>query len=158
VKGTVTVIVIGGDERRKRSEAAVSDGNQARLERHRYRAGMRRGSRSRRRRRLLIAVAVLIEPLAMKLRGYPLGGKLIVRCRRGHLFTTIWIPGASLKAIRLGWWRAQYCPVGRHWAIVVPVRESELTEDEKRLARDSHDVQPPRTCRRSAAQEEGRLR
>ena len=104
---------------------------------------MRRGSRSRRRRRLLIAAAFLIEPLAMKLRGYPLGGKLIVRCRRGHLFTTIWVPGASLKAIRLGWWRVQYCPVGRHWSIVVPARESELTDDEKRLARDRHDVRLP---------------
>jgi hypothetical protein len=103
---------------------------------------MKRRSRSRRR-RLLIAVALLIEPLAMKLRGYPLGGKLIVRCRRGHLFTTIWIPGASLKAVRLGWWRLQYCPVGRHWSIVVPVRESELTDDEKRLARDEQDVRLP---------------
>jgi hypothetical protein len=103
---------------------------------------MKRRSRSRRR-RLLIAVALLIEPLAMKLRGYPLGGKLIVRCRRRHLFTTIWIPGASLKAVRLGWWRLQYCPVGRHWSIVVPVRESELTDDEKRLARDEQDVRLP---------------
>jgi hypothetical protein len=103
---------------------------------------MKRRGRSRRRRRLL-AAALLIEPLAMKLRGYPLGGKLIVRCRRGHLFTTIWIPGASLKAIRLGRWRVQYCPVGRDWSIVVPVRESELTDDEKRLARDRHDVRLP---------------
>jgi hypothetical protein len=53
---------------------------------------MKRSGRSRRRRSLLTAVALLIEPLAMKLRGYPLGGQLIVRCRRGHLFTTIWIP------------------------------------------------------------------
>jgi len=104
---------------------------------------MKRRSPSRRRRLLLFAVALLLEPLAMKLRGYPLGGRLIVRCRRGHLFTTIWIPGASLKAIRLGWLRVQYCPVGRHWSIVVPVRESELTEDEKRLARGHDDVRLP---------------
>jgi hypothetical protein len=26
-----------------------------------------------------------------------------VRCRRGHLFTAIWIPGISFKAVRLGW-------------------------------------------------------
>ncbi len=104
---------------------------------------MKRRSPSRRRRRLLLAVALLLEPLAMKLRGYPLGGRLIVRCRRGHLFTTIWIPGASLKAIRLGWLRVQYCPVGRHWSIVVPVRESELTDDETRLARSHHDVRLP---------------
>ena len=91
----------------------------------------------------MIAVAFLIEPLLMKLHGYPLGGRLIVRCRRGHLFTTIWIPGVSFKAIRLGWMRAQYCPVGRHWSVVVPVRESELTDDEKRSARDVHDARLP---------------
>ena len=79
----------------------------------------------------------------MKLRGYPLGGKLIVRCRRGHLFTTIWIPGASLKAIRLLWARVQYCPVGRHWSVVVPVRESELGEDEKAVARGREDIPLP---------------
>ena len=102
---------------------------------------MKRGGRTRR--RLLIAVGLLLEPVAMKLRGYPLGGRLIVRCRHGHLFTTIWIPGASLKAIRLLWWRVQYCPVGRHWSIVVPVRDAELTDDEKRSARTRHDVPIP---------------
>jgi len=29
----------------------------------------------------------------MWLRGYPIGGRLVVRCRQGHLFTTLWIPG-----------------------------------------------------------------
>jgi len=41
-----------------------------------------------------------------------------VRCSAGHLFTTIWIPGGSLKAVRLGNRRFQRCPVGRHWASV----------------------------------------
>ena len=41
-----------------------------------------------------------------------------VRCSAGHLFTTIWVPLASVKAVRLGWKRYQYCPVGRHWAMV----------------------------------------
>jgi hypothetical protein len=41
-----------------------------------------------------------------------------VRCSAGHLFTTIWVPLGSLKAVRLGWKRYQYCPVGRHWAMV----------------------------------------
>jgi hypothetical protein len=44
-----------------------------------------------------------------------------VRCSAGHLFTTIWVPMASLKAVRLGWKRYQYCPVGRHWATVFPL-------------------------------------
>jgi hypothetical protein len=44
------------------------------------------------------------------------------------LFTTIWVPGASFKSIRLGWMRVQYCPVGRHWSFVVPVRTEDLTE------------------------------
>jgi hypothetical protein len=35
-----------------------------------------------------------------------------VRCSAGHRFTAIWVPLASLKAVRLGWKRYQYCPVG----------------------------------------------
>ncbi len=46
----------------------------------------------------------------------------------GHLFTTLWIPGVKLKAIDLGAARVQHCPVGNHWSLVVPVRESDLTE------------------------------
>ncbi len=37
-----------------------------------------------------------------QLQGYRFGRDVIVRCRDGHLFMTTWIPGASLKAIRLG--------------------------------------------------------
>lgn len=73
-------------------------------------------------------------------RGYPIGGRLIVRCRSGHLFTTLWIPGVSLKALRLGWLRFQRCPVGHHWSLITPVREAELTDAEKRAARARRDV------------------
>jgi hypothetical protein len=95
-----------------------------------------------RRRRLLLA-SILVEPLLMKLRGYPIGGNLIVRCRQGHLFTTIWVPGVSFKAVRLGWLRIQRCPVARHWSIVVPVRDAELTTRERLLARRRHDIRLP---------------
>jgi hypothetical protein len=98
---------------------------------------------SRRRRFLIVAAAVLVEPVAMKLRGYRVGGNLVVRCREGHLFTTIWIPGVSLKSLRFGWWRFQRCPVGHHWSIVTPVKEFELTEDEKRTASEHKDVRLP---------------
>ena len=30
---------------------------------------------------------------------------VVVRCSQGHLFTTIWIAGASLKSVRLGFKR-----------------------------------------------------
>jgi hypothetical protein len=88
----------------------------------------------RRRRRLILLAAILLEPIAMWLRGYPIGGKLVVRCRQGHLFRTLWIPGVSVKALRLGWWRIQRCPVGGHWSIVTPVKESELSRREQRMA------------------------
>ena len=105
---------------------------------------MRTRSQERRRRLWLLGIAsVVAEPVAMKLRGYPIGGKLIVRCRKGHLFTTFWIPGVSFKAVRLGWWRYQRCPVGRHWSLITPVRESELTEDERQEARSRSDVPLP---------------
>jgi hypothetical protein len=78
-----------------------------------------------------------------RLLGYKIGFNVVVRCRRGHLFSTIWIPGAKLKALDLGIARVQYCPVGRHWTLVTPVRESTLSEEELRSARDRHDIWLP---------------
>jgi hypothetical protein len=102
----------------------------------------RRTSR-RRRRKLLFVAGLLVEPIAMKLRGYPIGGNLVVRCRRGHLFTTIWVPSVSLKAIRLGWWRLQRCPVGNHWSIVTPVKTDELSDRELQTASKRKDIRVP---------------
>src|ERR1700747_659600 len=105
---------------------------------------VRRRSRSRLRRSFKIAVAaVFVETILMRLRGYRVGGNVIVRCRDGHLFTTIWIPAASLKALRLGWWRVQYCPVGHHWTVVTPVREADLSDEDRRAASEQHDIRIP---------------
>ena len=79
----------------------------------------------------------------MKLRGYRIGGNLIVRCHQGHLFTTLWIPGVSVKSLRFLWWRVQRCPVGNHWSLVTPVHEAELDDDERTRARERHDVWLP---------------
>jgi hypothetical protein len=104
----------------------------------------RRWSRVRRRRPLLLhAVFSVVELLTLRQRSGKIGGNVVVRCREGHLFTTIWIPGMSLKAARLGWWRFQRCPVGHHWSLVTPVRESELTEDERRIAHEHRDTRLP---------------
>lgn len=67
----------------------------------------------------------------------------MVRCRQGHLFTTIWIPGASLKSIRLGWARLQHCPVGKHWTLVTPVKDATLTDEERQIAGQYRDVRIP---------------
>ncbi|MGD1051853.1 MAG: hypothetical protein ABR947_12370 [Solirubrobacteraceae bacterium] len=94
----------------------------------------------------MLAAAVAINTLGVivaRRRGYRIGARTIVRCRQGHLFTTIWFPGASLKALRLGWWRFQRCPVGRHWTLVRPVRESQLSESELRAARETRDIRIP---------------
>jgi hypothetical protein len=72
-----------------------------------------------------------------------MGGNVVVRCRRGHLFTTIWVPGVSLKSVRLGWWRLQWCPVGKHWSLVAPVKESTLSEEDNRTAHEHVDVRVP---------------
>lgn len=95
------------------------------------------------RRRRLLLLAALAEPLALRLRGYPIGGRVVVRCRQGHVFTTLWIPGVSFKALRFLWWRAQRCPVGRHWTIVTPVRASELSARERRAASRRRDLPVP---------------
>lgn len=74
-----------------------------------------------------------------RLLGYRLGTHTIVRCRAGHLFTTVWIPGMKVKALDLGIARIQRCPVGRHWSVVVPVRPATLSDHERAAAaqRDS---------------------
>jgi hypothetical protein len=98
----------------------------------------------RRRPALIIAVpAIVVSAVIMRLRGYPMGGDVVVRCRRGHLFTTIWVPFASVKAIKLGWWRLQRCPVGNHWSLVNPVKESDLTEEERAEAQAHRDIRLP---------------
>jgi hypothetical protein len=106
------------------------------------------GRRARRRRRrapaLAIAVAATgVEWLALRRRGYRSVRNVIVRCRAGHLFTTIWIPGASVKSLRLGLWRLQRCPVGVHWSIVTPVDEASLSDEQRSAALEHHDVRLP---------------
>ena len=61
-------------------------------------------------------------------------GRVVVRCRDGHVFTTIWVPFMSIKAIRLGLVRFQWCQVGRHRAFVTPVPPGQLTDLERRQA------------------------
>ncbi len=68
-----------------------------------------------------------------------------VRCAAGHLFTTIWVPGGSVKAVRLGWTRWQYCPAGHHWATVsrLDTADRPPTADELAQAALVHDVRVP---------------
>jgi hypothetical protein len=80
---------------------------------------------------------------AARKRGYKLGPNTVVRCRKGHLFTTIWIPGASFKSVRLGTSRFQHCPVGKHWTLVKPVKEAELTDEDRAIAAQTRDVRVP---------------
>jgi hypothetical protein len=101
----------------------------------------------RRGRRRALAVAgslVAVEAgLVWSRRGFLFGAETTVRCRAGHLFTTTWIPGISLKALRLGWWRLQRCPVGQHWTVVTPVRAEELTPEERQQAASHRDLRLP---------------
>lgn len=92
---------------------------------------------------LLVVALLVVGTLVARRRGYPIGGHVVVRCNQGHLFTTIWVPGASFKAIRLGWVRLQRCPVGGHWAVVVPVRDADLTEAQRQQAAREHDLPIP---------------
>jgi hypothetical protein len=103
-----------------------------------------RDRRHHRRFGLLVAIATTAaEAIALRRFGYGFAGDVVVRCRRGHVFTTIWVPGVSFKALRLGWWRVQRCPTGRHWTLVTPVRRADLTPDELRAAGETRDVRIP---------------
>jgi hypothetical protein len=91
---------------------------------------------------LTIAAIATFTLVARRL-GYDLGGNVPVRCRRGHLFTTLWIPGVNFKAVDLGPARIQWCPVGRHWSLVTPVRKADLTADQRRSAAAHRDLRIP---------------
>jgi len=93
---------------------------------------------------LIAGILVGAETFAVaRRRGSLLAVDTVVRCRSGHLFTTWWIPGVSIKAIRLGWWRFQRCPVGPHWSLVTPVWAPDLTGAERESAALHHDAHIP---------------
>jgi hypothetical protein len=61
-------------------------------------------------------------------------GVVIVRCSRGGLFEELWIPLASFKAIRLGPFRIERCPVHDRVEIVQQVDPSTLSDAERAQA------------------------
>jgi hypothetical protein len=98
----------------------------------------------RRKRLVLFLVGFyVLATVVARWRGYRIGANTVVRCRQGHLFTTVWIPGVSVKSIRLGWWRVQRCPVGNHWSIVSPVKLADLSENERLVAAEHRDTRLP---------------
>ena len=96
-----------------------------------------------RRRLAVVVLALLAGTLIARRRGYKIGASVVVRCRQGHLFTTTWIPGLSFKAVRLGWARLQKCPVAQHWTLVTPVKDADLTDEERREAGEHRDIRVP---------------
>ena len=98
-------------------------------------------------RRLAITAAVVVGYVAGTViatrQGYAFGKNTLVKCRQGHLFTTVWIPGGSVKSLRLGFWRLQWCPVGRHVDLVHPVKSADLTDTEREFALAHHDTPVP---------------
>ena len=105
---------------------------------------MRSAQRKRRLTVLAVVAAAYVAGTVVAVRqGYAFGRNTVVRCRQGHLFTTVWIPGASVKSLRLGFRRVQWCPVGRHVDLVQPVKGSALTEAERDFALAHHDTPLP---------------
>ena len=93
---------------------------------------------------LFVYVLARYGAAAGRRRGYSgMGVDTIVRCSRGHLFTTVWIVGSSVKAVRLGSKRYQLCPVCGKWRIVVPVADDELSDEDRRVAAEHHDTRIP---------------
>lgn len=92
---------------------------------------------------MVVIGALAALTLVARRGGYKLGADTAVRCRQGHLFSTIWIPGVKLKALDLGVARLQRCPVGKHWSLVVPVRTADISDEEREFARSHRDVRLP---------------
>jgi hypothetical protein len=63
---------------------------------------------------IVVSLSTLETVVVARRRGSLLKLNTVVECRHGHRFTTWWVPGVSFKALRLLWWRLQYCPLGVH--------------------------------------------
>ena len=88
---------------------------------------------------LVVGILVVVQNRRMRRQGYSIPGQTVVRCSRGHLFTTTWIEGGSLRAVRLGpTTRYQYCPVCRRFATIHPVKEADLTDEMRTEAAAAH--------------------
>lgn len=102
---------------------------------------------SKRTRRLAVTAGLVaayaVGTVVARRQGYSFGRSVPVRCRQGHIFTTTWIPGASVKALRLGLWRVQWCPVGRHAGLVRLLKDADLSPAERAFAAAHHDVPVP---------------
>src|ERR1700722_335114 len=102
---------------------------------------------SKRKRRLGVTAVVVagyvVGTIVATRAGYRVGRDAFVRCRQGHLFTPTWTPGGSLTAVRLGLWRIQWCPVGRHVDLVRLVKPAELSESEREFALAHHEPLGP---------------
>jgi hypothetical protein len=97
---------------------------------------------------LIVGGVVAGGTLLARRLGYKLGTNVVVRCRQGHVYSTVWIPGVKLKAVDLVVARFQHCPVGEHWSLAVPVRDGDLTngdpaDGDLKFAREHHDVPIP---------------
>lgn len=81
---------------------------------------------------VVVIVAVGVPNVVMRKKGYSVPGTTVVRCSQGHLFKTLWVEGGSLKAVRLGpVLRYQRCPRCQKFRLVRPVKDSDLTDEER---------------------------
>ncbi len=91
---------------------------------------------------VIVAAAVLAfvaGSLLARRRGYHQAREVVARCRRGHLFTTVWGARLSRQRFDMGWARIQRCPVGDHLTLVVAVKDADLTPEQRKQARKYRD-------------------
>jgi hypothetical protein len=89
----------------------------------------------------IVAAVIVVKLVVARTKGRPMiAGDVVVRCSKGHVFKTTWSPFGSLTSVRLGFARLQRCPAGHHWALVKPVNEVDLTDEERRALEQRHDV------------------
>lgn len=82
----------------------------------------------------IIAAVVIVKVVVSVVKRRPVvAGEVVVRCSKGHVFTTTWSSLGSLTSVRLGFGRFQRCPVGHHWALVRRVDDSDLSADGRRV-------------------------
>ena len=90
---------------------------------------------------VVLIVLLVAQTIVARRRGYRLGARVVVRCRR--VICSRPYPGRVLQSCSLGLVEVSALPGRQALVADTPVKESDLTEEQRRAAHEATDVPVP---------------
>jgi hypothetical protein len=87
--------------------------------------------------------ALFAGPLIARRLGHKIGRNCTLRYHQRHAFATLWFPGGKIRTNDDGAPRFGRCPLGDHSTLVIPVRDRNLTIEQRLQTAGHHDVRLP---------------